>query len=354
MRKAQEEGSQKERLERLLPLHLLVYARCLALSLPIQRPIRRRAADQPPHGLGLRERTWASAWSKSKNREIATSVPPRPASSLAQSSEPDNPQPPVVGRRVVSEMSIARPFTPTPAGPSTAFRTLSESGLPPSSRDSPAPEEEKETVLSNCRDGDEFPAGALPFVRAWEGPPKSPTLDPPSRAAKRKASRKASTVHSAAAEAEAAETLVRECVSERATEVGAWLEARALELLEHAEELMLGNGMMGRDLGATDIDGKRELTHGMRVTFKADRASLTLAAAPTGGERAAADRSRRLRTSAGRRRQTSTRLSVRRRSMPTTGSSSGCASRGSNGRSPSRWDRLACSTSCRGCARRRA
>ena len=64
MRKAQEEGSQKERLERLLPLHLLVYARCLALSLPIQRPTRRRAADQPPHGLGLRERTWASAWSK--------------------------------------------------------------------------------------------------------------------------------------------------------------------------------------------------------------------------------------------------------------------------------------------------
>ena len=79
---------------------------------------------------------------------------------------------------------------------------------------------------------------------------------------------------------------MRECVSERAAEVGAWLEARALELLEHAEELMLGNGMMGRDLGATDIDGKRELTHGMRVTFKADRASLTLAAAPTGGERA--------------------------------------------------------------------
>ena len=45
------------------------------------------------------------------------------------------------------------------------------------------------------------------------------------RAARRseKASRKASTVHAAAAEAEAAETLVRECVSERATEVGAWL-----------------------------------------------------------------------------------------------------------------------------------
>ena len=60
---------------------------------------------------------------------------------------------------------------------------------------------------------------------------------------------------------------------------------------------MLGNGMMGRDLGATRRHD--ELTHGMRVTFKADRASLTLAAAPTGGEEgAAADRSRRLRASA--------------------------------------------------------